>query len=59
MMKQQEILLKRLISARHEIAQLTNFPTFAHRAQINSILYDYNNDVLKSLNVRFYRKMIN
>nr|CAD2185171.1 unnamed protein product [Meloidogyne enterolobii] len=38
---EQELLLKRLIFSRHQIAQMTGFPTFAHRAQINSILGDY------------------
>uniref|UniRef100_A0A915NHJ4 Uncharacterized protein n=1 Tax=Meloidogyne floridensis TaxID=298350 RepID=A0A915NHJ4_9BILA len=36
-----ELLLKRLIFSRHQMAQMTGFPTFAHRAQINSILGDY------------------
>uniref|UniRef100_A0A915N1I1 Peptidase M3A/M3B catalytic domain-containing protein n=1 Tax=Meloidogyne javanica TaxID=6303 RepID=A0A915N1I1_MELJA len=40
---EQELLLKRLISSRHQMAQMTGFPTFAHRAQINSILGDYEN----------------
>ncbi|CAK5109834.1 unnamed protein product [Meloidogyne enterolobii] len=40
---EQELLLKRLISSRHQIAQMTGFPTFAHRAQINSILGNYEN----------------
>uniref|UniRef100_A0A1I8B330 Peptidase_M3 domain-containing protein n=1 Tax=Meloidogyne hapla TaxID=6305 RepID=A0A1I8B330_MELHA len=41
--EEQELFLKRLISARHQIAQMTGFPTFAHRAQINSILCTYGN----------------
>uniref|UniRef100_A0A1I7TE57 Peptidase_M3 domain-containing protein n=1 Tax=Caenorhabditis tropicalis TaxID=1561998 RepID=A0A1I7TE57_9PELO len=40
---QQEKYLQKLISSRHQLAQLTGFESFAHRAQRNSLLEDYDN----------------
>uniref|UniRef100_A0A914HYA8 Peptidase M3A/M3B catalytic domain-containing protein n=1 Tax=Globodera rostochiensis TaxID=31243 RepID=A0A914HYA8_GLORO len=40
---QQESFLRRLVSARHDLALLTNFQSFAHRAQNNSVLGTYEN----------------
>lgn len=39
----QEKYLQRLVSSRHQLAQLTGFKSFAHRAQRNSLLEDYDN----------------
>lgn len=39
----QENYLRNLISSRHQLALLTGFESFAHRAQRNSLLDDYNN----------------
>ncbi|EGT48005.1 hypothetical protein CAEBREN_02102 [Caenorhabditis brenneri] len=39
----QEKYLRNLISSRHQLALLTGFESFAHRAQRNSLLDDYNN----------------
>ncbi|KAL3106165.1 hypothetical protein niasHT_016852 [Heterodera trifolii] len=41
--EQQETFLRRLVSARHNLALLTNFQSFAHRAQSNSLLGTYEN----------------
>uniref|UniRef100_A0A8R1DY90 Peptidase_M3 domain-containing protein n=1 Tax=Caenorhabditis japonica TaxID=281687 RepID=A0A8R1DY90_CAEJA len=38
---QQETYLRNLISSRHQLAQLTGFESFAHRAQRNSLLESY------------------
>ncbi|ULT96256.1 hypothetical protein L3Y34_004696 [Caenorhabditis briggsae] len=40
---QQENYLRKLISSRHELALLTGFESFAHRAQRNSLLENYEN----------------
>lgn len=40
---QQETYLRKLIASRHELAELTGFESFAHRAQRNSLLENYDN----------------
>ncbi|EFP08087.1 hypothetical protein CRE_23206 [Caenorhabditis remanei] len=40
---QQEVYLRKLVSSRQELAQLTGFESFAHRAQRNSLLENYDN----------------
>ncbi|CAI4225457.1 unnamed protein product [Auanema sp. JU1783] len=41
--KNQENSLRTLVSKRHELAQLTGFETFSHRAQHNTLMGSYDN----------------